>query len=118
MKKRHENIVEQMSRISFGPYQIDVTPMTMSEWLAARALVGNLPELLERELTWDELISLFGERAQDLISVIAIAARLPREQVSDLHICDVIELLSELISVNAQVPFEQRINDVETRQLS
>lgn len=93
-------LVNPPTPISFGRYQLEVTPLTAAELPKVLHHVGVLLPLLDSVQSIEDCVALLADHGDALLAVCAIGARLPREQVDALMPDEVAELLLALIEVN------------------
>lgn len=86
--------------VTFGRYQLELTPITTGELNQLLPLVGHLLPLLDAVNTAEDVLALLADHGDRVLQAVAIAARLPREQVDALMPDEVAELLLGLMEVN------------------
>lgn len=77
---------------------LELSPLKVGELPSFMRALRPLARDLEREIDW---LTVFGERGDDVVTALAVAARRPREWVAGLPIDDAIRLAEAVFEVNA-----------------
>lgn len=94
-------LVNEPTHITFGPYSIEATPITVGELPAVLRHAGPIIEAVQSISTIEDAIALFAAHGDALIEITALAARLPIEQVRALTPDLAAELFIGLLELNS-----------------
>lgn len=94
-------LANEPTRIAFGDYSIDATPLTVGELPAILRHAGPILGVLQTVQTAQDAVVLFLDHGDALIEITALAARLPSDQVRALTVDVAAELFFALLEVNA-----------------
>lgn len=87
--------------VEFGDYRLPLTPLTTLEAQQVIALVGAQLPLVALVKTPEDAFALLADHGDRLVRAVAVAARLPLDQVQALTPDVFVELLLGVVEVNA-----------------
>lgn len=110
-------LVNEPTHITFGPYSIDVTPLTVGELPAVLRHAGPILNMLATVRSQEDAVALVLDHGEAIIEIVALAARLPGDQVRALTPDLMGELFFGLIEVNGDF-FVRRMKPLSERALA